>query len=535
MMNNSDYSRLPFDTDECTSRGACTISPTNAALQELVMYILRLCVYYVLRLEDFNLENNNITSEIINAISCLVTVNEYGDKQMYELAQRCIHILYNTKGRYIKACDDSNITPLIADEDFLPNENSTLTEFILQGENLRKVKYIKNSNRYLSEILFIIQKSVCLDLSKLLNFDIFDNKSISILFNSLNIFNGNDFSNDDINSFINRLSEIDNQLHIKICEVLSERYGKISKVNVSHSSRKGKCILVSGNDFTDLINVLEITKDKNIDIYTHSNLLISHAFPKFRQYKNLKGHYGNSSENCIVDFATFPGAILLTKNTKNNTEYLYRGKIFSKDYITAQGVTKITNNDYSELIEASLSKKGFGKGKILSETVIGYNENEIIKKFSKIKNNAGKISHIYITGINAFSEAQKNYYSLFYKKLKAHEYVLSFYYGENAQNIIKADIGNYIPLAAGLLSKILTNSDLKHKITFMFTNCDVNTFSGIVYLYNKGYRNFYMVACPSRIVNPSVFKTFCEKYDIKIASKPDIDLKNIRKNNPLSE
>ena len=74
-----------------------------------------------------------------------------------------------------------------------------------------------------------------------------------------------------------------------------------------------------------MYNFIGFRKDLNIDVYTHSNLLIAHAFAKFNSYPNLRAHYGDTTENCILDFSTFPGAILLTKNSRNTTEYLYRG------------------------------------------------------------------------------------------------------------------------------------------------------------------------------------------------------------------
>ena len=528
MMNNNEYFRIPFDSDECTSKGACSISPVNSALQELVMYILRVSVYYVLKLEGLNLENKNIKTEIINAIASLVTINEYGEKQMFYLVQRCIHIFQNIKCRYLAACKDNNIKQVMIAESFLPQNNVTLTESIMLGEKIKQFNYSSNIDRNLSEILFILQKSVCLNLSMLIDLNIFDNKSITDVFESINIFNTDNLSN-DVSEHINILSSTDNLLQLSICQIIVQRYGKITKTKISRSSRKGKCILVSGSSLVDLEKILELTKDKNIDVYTHSNLLVSHAFPKFRQYKNLIGHYGYAAENCIVDFATFPGAILLTKNSGNTTEYLYRGKIFTKDYVPQQGITKI-NDDYSEIIDASLNKKGFKKGKILPDTELGYDEDEIIKSFNILKNDSERISHFFVIGTNAHSELQKNYFSAFFKKLKPDEYALSFYYGEESENIIKADIGNYSPLAASILSELLKDSRFKDKITFMFTNCEVNTFSRIVYLYNSGYRSFYMISCPPRLINPSVFKTFCDRYNIQITSKPDNDLKNIRGN-----
>ena len=127
----------------------------------------------------------------------------------------------------------------------------------------------------------------------------------------------------------------------------------MTKADVSYSTAQGKAILVSGSNFSELLKVLKNTENENIDIYTHSDLLLAHSLSEFKKYPNLKGHFGDQTENNILDFATFPGSILLTKNAKRTTEYLYRGRLFSNGYIVPKGVIKIENNDYSELINSA--------------------------------------------------------------------------------------------------------------------------------------------------------------------------------------
>ena len=83
------------------------------------------------------------------------------------------------------------------------------------------------------------------------------------------------------------------------------------------------------------------TKDKNIDVYTHGEMIIAHTYPKFREYKHLIGHFGVGVENCLLDFATFPGAILITKYAVENIEYLYRGRLFTMDSFVPKGAIKM--------------------------------------------------------------------------------------------------------------------------------------------------------------------------------------------------
>lgn len=38
--------------------------------------------------------------------------------------------------------------------------------------------------------------------------------------------------------------------------------------------------------------LLEQTKDKGINIYTHSEMLPAHGYPKLKEYPHLKGNFG---------------------------------------------------------------------------------------------------------------------------------------------------------------------------------------------------------------------------------------------------
>ena len=49
-------------------------------------------------------------------------------------------------------------------------------------------------------------------------------------------------------------------------------------------SEKGPFIVVTGNDLKDLELLLEQTKDKGINIYTHGEMLPAHAYPKLNKY-----------------------------------------------------------------------------------------------------------------------------------------------------------------------------------------------------------------------------------------------------------
>ena len=535
MQNYNDKKSSYIDINECTSRGACSISPTIVSLEVLCMKFLQILAYYILKLENLGAENKQIKFEIIKVLASLVSVNEFSEAQLHSIIIREYFMLQEAVKTYTNLCKQNNLTPKFLKKISGFKSYSTVSQSIAIGEKLFLEQYKNKSSevKNLTEILNIVIKSLSINLVKINDFSELDNEVYHMLLETLNMYNSKNIKPEQVLEKISLLSEADKNLQLKISDLLISHFGQISKVKVSRSSRRGKAILVSGNSFFDLLHVLQATQDKDIDIYTHSNLLITHALERFTKFKNLKGHYGDTTENCILDFATFPGAILLTKNSRNNTEYLYRGRLFSNDYIIPNGVIKIENDDFTPLIDASMAAKGFSSGKIKEDFDLGFVKDEVVDKVTQIsealKNKT--IKRLYIVGTDAHSEIQKEYFKEFFENLTDEEFVLSFSYTSDKDNVYTVNIGNYTPIATKILQFLFNLYPINEdNIYFFFTNCDVMTISSIIMIKNLNCKNVYMTSCSPTLVNPTVFETFRKKYGINITNDPIKDLKIIREN-----
>ncbi|MDD3155517.1 MAG: hydroxylamine reductase [Victivallaceae bacterium] len=112
-------------------------------------------------------------------------------------------------------------------------------------------------------------------------------------------------------------------------EANTSAYGKprITKVRTGVGKRPG--ILISGHDLCDLEELLEQSKEKSIDIYTHSEMLPAHAYPAFRKYPHLYGNYGGAWYRQNLEFASFRGPILMTTNCITPVQSAYKDRIFT--------------------------------------------------------------------------------------------------------------------------------------------------------------------------------------------------------------
>ena len=73
------------------------------------------------------------------------------------------------------------------------------------------------------------------------------------------------------------------QVNFRCMELLdranTETFGDPVPTRVPLDIRKGPFIVVSGHDLEDLHQLLEQTKDRGINVYTHCEMLPAHGYP----------------------------------------------------------------------------------------------------------------------------------------------------------------------------------------------------------------------------------------------------------------
>ncbi len=139
-------------------------------------------------------------------------------------------------------------------------------------------------------------------------------------------------------------------------------YGKpeITSVKTTVGSRPG--ILITGHDLKDLEMLLEQSQDAGIDIYTHGEMLPSHAYPAFKKYPHLYGNYGGSWPHQKEEFESFNGPVLVTTNCIVPPKDSYKERLFTTGLTGYPGVAHIRaaddgTKDFSSLIEMAKTCK----------------------------------------------------------------------------------------------------------------------------------------------------------------------------------
>jgi hydroxylamine reductase len=205
---------------------------------------------------------------------------------------------------------------------------------------------------------------------------------------------------------------------VECMDILSEAHTKAfgipTPVIVSQNKAEGKAILVSGHNLDMLGKLLEATKDKGINIYTHSEMLPAHGYPELRKYSHLKGNIGKAWYDQTELFAKWPGAIVVNTNCivppKKDCSYLNR--LFTHNIVGIEGAKQITNDDFAELISTTLSLPDASGFEESSTLTTGHHYKTILTLAPQILDavKAGKITQFFvIAGCDAPGNAGEYY------------------------------------------------------------------------------------------------------------------------------
>ncbi len=192
-------------------------------------------------------------------------------------------------------------------------------------------------------------------------------------------------------------------------------YGTPSPVSVRITPVAGKAILVSGHDFLDLITLLEATKDKGINIYTHGEMLPAHSYPKLHAYPHLVGNYGGAWQNQQQEFAAFPGPILMTSNCLLEPQASYRNRIFTDGPVGWPGVRHIVDHDFSQVVQAALAMPGFAATEAEKTILIGFGRDAVLSVAGPVVDavKSGALKHFFLIGGCDGALPGRNYYTEF--------------------------------------------------------------------------------------------------------------------------
>ncbi len=239
----------------------------------------------------------------------------------------------------------------------------------------------------------------------------------------------------DPNEFVNLVFKC-GEINLRAMELLdeanTEKYGHPTPTKVPLGHKKGKAILISGHDTADLEELLKQTQTKNITIYTHGEMLPTHAYPKLKAYPNFYGHYGTAWFNQQKEFAQFPGAILMTTNCLQRPTETYKNNLFTTGPVGYPDTPHLNNKDLSAIINKALELPGFQENQEDKTVMVGFGRNAVLSVADKIielvKN--GHIKRFILVGGCDGAKPGRNYYTELVEKAPKDTIILTLACGK---------------------------------------------------------------------------------------------------------
>ena len=331
----------------------------------------------------------------------------------------------------------------------------------------------------------------------------------------------------------------------------TENYGTPVPTKVSYKIEKGPFIVVSGHDLKDLELLLEQTKDKGINIYTHGEMLPAHGYPELKKYPHLKGNFGTAWQNQQKEFANVPAAFLFTTNCLMPVKPSYADRVFTTEVVSYPEIVHIDEKkDFTPVIEKALELGGYKEDQLRSginggqSVMTGFGHGTVLGVADTVIDavKSGKISHFFLVGGCDGARTGRNYYTEFVKQAPSDSIILTLACGKYRFNDLDLGEIDGLPriMDMGQCNDAYSAIQVAIALSKAF-DCDVNNLplSMVLSWYEQkavcilltllhlGIKNIYLGPTLPAFISPNVLNYLVKNYQISPVSTPEEDLKKM--------
>jgi hydroxylamine reductase len=532
----------------CTVQGVCGKDETCATLQDLLLYATKGIAQYAHRARQLGKTHPEVNAFTIEALFATITNVDFDPARLENLLRHAAAMRLNAKRMYEDACRKAGKTPenLTGPAAWVPAVG--IRALVEQG---RDVGILKRHQLWGDDVA---------DLHDLVLFGL---KGVAAYADHAHALG---FDDDTVYAEIHRILDLLTQdkqdaavllatsmetgkLNLKVMELLDKAntatYGHPVPTKVRITPVKGKCIVVSGHDLKDLEEILKQTEGRNINVYTHGEMLPCNAYPKLKAYKHLVGHYGTAWQNQQKEFPAFPGAILMTTNCIQKPSESYIGRIFTTGLVAWPGVTHIgPDKDFTPVINAAFAEPGFPADEPEKTITVGFGHEAVMSVAGKVIDlvKAGKIKHFFLIGGCDGAKPNRNYFTEFAQAVPKDSVILTLACGKFKFNHLEfgdiegiprlLDIGqcndtySAIQIAAALAKAF--NTDVNGlPLSLIISWYEQKAVAVLLTLLSLGIKNIRLGPSLPAFLTPNLLKILVDKFNIMPITTPDADLKAI--------
>lgn len=402
----------------CTTQGVCGKDPITATLQDLLLYATEGIAQFAHRARQLGVTNREINLFTVEALFSTITNVNFDPERLQGLIFRAAELKEQAHKLYLDACRSKGVQPetLYGPATWEPAPD--LEGLVTQG---KEVGIISRHERFGDEkadlmdlILFGLKGTAAYtDHAAILGKE--DEQIYARFHQLLDYLTRDQFDTGELLTNALAVGELNLRVTALLDAANTSTYGDPIPTQVRVTPVRGKAICVSGHDLRDLAALLEQTKDKNINIYTHGEMLPAHGYPKLKSYQHLVGNYGSAWQNQQKEFPLFPGAILMTTNCIQRPQESYKNRIFTSGLVAWPGVRHVNREDFSPVIAAALAQPGFLTEGAPHYITVGFGRNTLLSKVAEVTEliRSQRLRHIFLIGGCDGAKPGRNYYTEF--------------------------------------------------------------------------------------------------------------------------
>ena len=416
--------------EACTTTGVCGKNSDVAALQDLLIHALTGLSLYAVEGRKAGVIDGDANTFTCEAIFSTLTNVDFDPERFVSLINRCVELREQLKEK----------TQAAGGKVDFPQEPATfqpegsLEGLVKQGEAVG-VKSDPSMNPDIHALMWTLVfgiKGVAAyaDHARILGQE--DDQVYAFIHEGLAATQNKDLALDDWVGLVLKCGEANLRAMELLDAANTETYGHPVPTKVPLGAKQGKAILVSGHDLKDMEEILKQSEGKGINVYTHGEMLPTHAYPELKKYSHFYGHYGTAWQNQGKEFADFPGAIVMTTNCLQRPKEGYKDNVFTTGLVGWPGMTHIADKDFTPAIKKAQEMPGFSEDQNGRSVMCGFGRNAVMGVADKVIEavKGGAIKHFFLVGGCDGAKPGRNYYTQFVEQAPKDTVVLTLACGK---------------------------------------------------------------------------------------------------------
>ncbi|MBI4725926.1 hydroxylamine reductase [candidate division TA06 bacterium] len=542
------------------ARGVCGKPDQVAVLQDLLIHTLKGISYFNVKAAETG-KLDAKTSEFVmeNLFATITNVNfdpEYFVKQIDRAKVLRNGIKTNFLAAY-KEKEKKDFTEKLSDAATWSTK-SDLNEYVVKGSEAGILATANEDVRSLRSLLLFGVKGMAAYAHHAYVLGATDESVDLFMQQALAAMLDDKLSADELTGLVLKCGEYGVKAMALLDKANTGKYGHPEITSVKLDVGKNPGILISGHDLKDLEELLEQTKGKGVDVYTHGEMLPANAYPFFKKYPNFYGNYGGSWWHQTEEFEKFNGPVLMTSNCLVPPKDSYKDRVFATGVVGFPGVKHIADRapgkqkDFSAVI--ALAQKSKAPEKLEEGTIpIGFAHNQVLALAPKVIEavKSGAIKRFVVMAGCDGRHKSREYFTDIAKTLPKDTVILTAGCAKYRYNKLGlGDIGSTGLTGTGGIPRVLDAGQCNDSYSLVlialalkdaFGLKDVNELPlsfdiawyeqkavlVLLALLSLGVKNIHLGPTLPAFVSPNVLKVLVEKFNVQPTAGVEEDVKKM--------